>query len=129
MCKDNSCSDNLACRDATIPYVVGPSCSGYSSCFVAEIGSVDSSCKVSFSCADAQLSGVDLLSSCNKVFACRETNGDGVTELIDCCNDEDGQCFDKEGLDIVEKGCVSHMCTAFICLYLSNDSLFSYINL
>jgi len=30
-------------------------------------------------------------------------------ELIDCCN-ENSQCYDRAGLDIVNVGCVREMC-------------------
>ena len=95
MCKDNSCSsDTFACTVATIPYVVGPSCTGVRSCSGAQIGSVDSSCRGPSSCANAQLSDVDLINSCNKEHACQSANGtEAITELIDCCNEEDRQCF------------------------------------
>jgi len=68
------------------------------------------SCRGRFSCLFAQLSGVDLINSCNKKDSCAFSNGnDEVTGLIDCCNDEEEQCQDKEGLDIVNAGCVSYV--------------------
>jgi len=109
VCKDYSCSDptdnGRTCYNATIPYVVGPSCTGRFSCRNAKIGSADSSCTDGNSCQSALFSGVDLINSCNEFAACYEANGNGAfDELIDCCNevgqceDCDGQCEDKEGL-------------------------------
>ena len=97
------------CVGATIPYVVGPSCTGGLSCQGATIGSVDSSCNDFGSCISAQLSGVDLINSCNALGSCQSaTNGNGVfDELIDCCNVV-LQCQSKDGLDIVAAGCVSY---------------------
>jgi hypothetical protein len=61
------------------------------------------------SCFQAQLGNVDLINSCNDRGACRDTNRDGAfDELIDCCNDVNNQCEDKEGLDTVNAGCVSY---------------------
>lgn len=136
VCKDGSCSDNYACYEAIIDYVVGPSCTGeYScyeanidsvdsscteedSCFRARIGSVDSSCKESVSCSGALFSGVDLINSCNGGGSCVGANDVGAfDELIDCCND-DTQCEDKDGLDIVDAGGPS--CVSSTCLLLSN---------
>ena len=111
MCKDGSCNGNGAWFNANIDYVVGPSCTGFGPCARAQIGSADSSCTTFKSCASAKLSGVDLIDSCNEFSACDEANDVGAfDELIDCCNDEFGQCRDKEGLDIVNAGCVSYMC-------------------
>ena len=112
-------NDN-ACNGAQIPYIVGPSCTGVNSCGGATIGSVDSSCNGYVSCYTAQLSGVDLINSCNKDYSCYLTKGNGeVTKLNDCCNDEAinqlGQCLYEEGLDIVAAGCVSN------CLLYSLD--------
>ena len=87
-----SCNGGAACRDANIGHVVGPSCTGDGSCRGATIGSVD------------------LINSCNKVRACKEANGnEAFDELIDCCNVV-LQCKSKDGLDIVNAGCVSYMC-------------------
>ena len=96
-----------ACFNATIPYVVGPSCIDQGSCRNATIGSVDSSCNERGSCSSAQigsvnnsckdvssckstqLSGVDLINSCQKSSACQATGrGGAFDELINCCNDE-----------------------------------------
>jgi len=89
--------------------VVGPSCTDEFSCRDAQIGSVDSSCRDPVSCFQAQLSGVDLINSCNDNLACKDTaRGGAFDELIDCCN-EDDQCKDKDGLDIINAGCVSYM--------------------
>ena len=110
MCRDGSCSGENSCEGANIDYVVGPSCTDGYSCRDAEIGSVVASCNDRDSCTDAQLSGVDLIISCNAEDACNSAIGAGViTELVDCCN-VDGQCEDKDGLDIVNAGCVSYMC-------------------
>jgi len=110
VCKDGSCSSGGgggACYGGTIPYVIGPSCTGDGSCDGAIIGSVDSSCKETASCLSAQLSDVDLINSCNDNNACQSVNGDrAFDELIDCCNDNN-QCKDKDELDIVAAGCVS----------------------
>jgi len=111
VCKDGSCGGGSggACFDATIPYVVGPSCTGGSSCQSAKIGSADSSCNNFGSCNSAQLSGVDLINSCNNLqLVCFNTIYDEVTELIDCCNDDNSQCKDKVGANIVAAGCVSY---------------------
>ena len=135
VCKDNSCNNNEACIGANIDYVVGPSCGRERSCAFATIGSVDSgcgrggsissrfmcqaatigsvvsSCNDEFSCLRAQLSGVDLINSCNAVNSCQDTKGYGAfEELIDCCSDQSSQCIDKDGLDIVVDGCVSVKC-------------------
>ena len=114
VCRDGSCSSSgsSACLNAEIDYVVGPSCTDVASCLGAEIGSVDLSCKDEDSCRGAQLGGVDLINSCNKDSSCKDTDVNGVgvfDELIDCCNDIDEQCKDKEGLDIVNAGCVSYI--------------------
>jgi len=119
VCKDGSCSKSLACGGATIPYVVGPSCTGgfSSSCQGANIGSVDSSCNDEFSCQGARLSGVDLINSCNASYGCYKANGDGeITELEDCCN-ERRQCYQKRGTAI-NAYCVSYceLCTYCFCL-------------
>ena len=112
VCKDGSCSgddNDYACLGATIGSVVGPSCQDEFSCYRAQIGSVDSSCKASSSCIYAQLSDVDLINSCNKEDACAFTNGnEAFDDLIDCCNDEVEQCKDDVGADIVAAGCVSY---------------------
>ena len=125
---------------ATIPYVVGPSCTGRFSCRNAKIGSADSSCTDGNSCQSALFSDVDLINSCNELASCYEANGNGAfDELIDCCNDVrqcgdcDGQCEDKEGLDIVDSGCVIVIvyCTACSCrlpLHLSNDLLLTLLS-
>ena len=112
VCRDGSCGNNIACLNANIGHVVGPSCTGQQfSCTGATIGSVDSSCKDIGSCASTQLSGVDLINSCNADSSCGGANGNGeIAELIDCCNDDDYQCRSKDGLDIVNAGCVSYMC-------------------
>ena len=138
MCKDGSCSKGRACGGATIPYVVGPSCKGGSSdsCFRATIGSVYKSCTDDSSCFYAQLSGVDLINSCNVYYGCYKANGNGeIAELIDCCNDDDYQCCNYDNdlnrcrgevgrNDIVDAGgdnCVSLTCRTpsdncfFIC--------------
>jgi len=99
--------------------VVGPSCTGFFSCSGATIGSVYKSCRGDYSCLSAELSGVDLINSCNKELSCEATNRDGAfTELIDCCNDDNSQCKDKDGLDIVDAGGPS--CVSSTCLSLSN---------
>ena len=122
VCKDGSCSGGSdVCYDAEIDYVVGPSCTDVASCLGAEIGSVDLSCKDEDSCRGAQLGGVDLINSCNKDSSCKDTDVNGVgvfDELIDCCNDIDEQCKDKEGLGIVNAGCVSYMCTVLLLLLI-----------
>ena len=110
VCRDGSCVGS-ACLNANIGHVVGPSCTGGYSCTGATIGSVDSSCNDEDSCNSAQLSGVDLINSCNKVAACIAVNGNGVfDELINCCNDAALQCYNDVGFDIVNAGCVSYMC-------------------
>jgi len=112
VCRDGSCGSTNACLAASIDCVVGPSCKNQQSCVGATIGSVDSSCNGNGinGCFGAELSGVDLINSCNAFRACLATSGDGAfDELIDCCN-EDDQCFIKDGLDIVNAGCVSYMC-------------------
>ena len=128
VCKDMSCSDGFSCSRATIGYVVGPSCTGYDSCFKAKIGSAILSCKDEYSCNSAQLNGIDLVNSCNTNYSCYNTNGnDEDFELIDCCNDEPidnvdvGQCENKVGAGaIYNAGCVSFSCMCVIvCLYLS----------
>ena len=140
VCKDGSCRVSSttsivgrACRDATIPYVVGPSCTGEQSCLQANIGSVDSSCIGIASCGGAQLSGVDLINSCNAKVSCNAANANGeIAELIDCCNNVDGQCQGEVGrINIVAAGgssCVSLTCQTSdkLLLHLSNDSLFSH---
>lgn len=118
-----SCGDYSSCSRATIPYVVGPSCTGQLSCNDAQIGSAYRSCTEYGSCDFALLSGVDLIDSCNKEFSCRETNGKGeITELVGCCIDKDYQCFGREGDNIVADGCVSYVYidtnTAFDCLFI-----------
>jgi len=136
VCKDKSCFNFDACRGANIDYVVGSSCNSYGSCEFATIGSVDSGCREDSSsssskfscqaatigsvvsscndytsCRGAQLSGVDLINSCNADNACKDTKGYGAfEELINCCSDEVNQCFNKDGLDIVVDGCVSVKC-------------------
>ena len=75
-----------------------------------------SSCNEEDSCQGAQLSGVDLINSCNKEKSCKDTNVKGAfTELIDCCNDEAGQCRGEYGNDIVADGCVSHRISYEYC--------------
>ena len=111
VCKDGSCGDGScvgACFQANIDYVVGPSCTGVNSCLDATIGSVDSSCNSSASCVFAQLSGVDLINSCNADSSCDGANGnEAFDELIDCCNVV-VQCRNVDGFDIVAAGCVSY---------------------
>jgi len=152
VCKDDSCNNNEACIGANIDYVVGPSCDRERSCAFATIGSVDSGCgrgssssskfscqaatigSVVSSCTDyqscerAQLSGVDLINSCNAFLSCQDTKGYGAfEELIDCCSDQSFQCTDKDGLDIVVDGCVSICLSVLLCcLCLSNESHFSH---
>lgn len=141
MCKDGSCSGGIgaACYGATIPYVVA-SCTGGGSCNSARIGSAVSSCKErgscfdtqlrsaykscndKFSCQSAQLSGVDLINSCNKDLSCLQTNGNGEDfELTDCCNGYE-QCTFEEGADaFYAAGCVSYCVyytPAFDCLFI-----------
>ena len=79
-------------------------------CLTAATLFVDSSCKDDYSCFVAQLSGADLINSCNAFASCTAANANGaIAELIDCCND-DSQCQSiKDGLDIVADGCVSHV--------------------
>ena len=111
MCKDDSCKGLGACLGATIDYVVGPSCTSDTggACKDAQIGSVDSSCRASGSCGSAQLSGVNLINSCNRGFACKDTNGnDEDFELSNCCNDKDYQCDGKTGKDAIFTACVSY---------------------
>ena len=119
VCKDESCSGDNACREATIDYVVGTSCSDYS-CWRAKIGSVDSSCKDDRSCSEAQLNGVDLVNSCNKSKACYKTKGkEEIFDLIGCCNESIKQCYQEEGADIYAAGgCVSYMCTVLLLLLI-----------
>ena len=98
VCKDGSCNGDFACTNAKIGSVVGPSCTG--------VGGP--------ACANALLSGVDLIDSCNEFNSCDAANGNGeIAELIDCCNDQGGQCQVKVGrIDIVAAGgpsCVSLM--------------------
>jgi len=89
VCRDGSCDGNDACRLATVDYVVGPSC-------------VDP-----FSCRYSQFVGVALINSCNDYQACYLANAYlAFAELIGCCNDE-FQCNDRDGLEIIEQGCVS----------------------
>ena len=100
MCKDGSCKDNSfdfgACYDATIDYVVGPSCKSGGSNY--------------YPCRYASLSGVTLINSCNGGYSCYNIDGDEqFSELNDCCN-ANRQCQGKEGLAIVTAGgpnCVS----------------------
>jgi len=48
-----------------------------------------------------------LINSCNDYQACYLANAYlAFTELIGCCNDE-FQCNDRDGLEIIEQGCVS----------------------
>jgi len=135
VCKDGSCGDAYSCYGATIPYVVGPSCTGRescefarigsavsscnksSSCRNAQIGSVDSSCTSTSSCFEAQLKGIELINSCNAGSVCKNTNkkGGSINPLIDCCNDEAGQCRGEYGNDIVADGCVSHRISYEYC--------------
>ena len=119
VCRDLSCNggntSNGACYRATIPYVVGPSCTSTSAtnpaCFGAQISSAVSSCKDLSSCRYARIADVDLINSCNNREACQNVNrftfgAYPFDELIDCCN-EDRQCNGIAGLDIVNAGCVS----------------------
>lgn len=126
MCKDLSCggirNPNGACLGATIPYVVGPSCTEEGSCFSAEIGSVDLSCNGDGSCTGAQLSGVDLIYSCNRgYYSCQGAGGgdEDFNELIGCCNDEDEQCKDKNGLGIIRVGYCASVSVSHVCYFLS----------
>ena len=123
LCRDGSCGSNLglgrACEGATIGSVVGPSCTGTQSCLGADIDSVDLSCRGrgGNSCNNAQLSGVDLIDSCNaiNVASCLNTNinidilpevTELTIELIDCCNDVNN-CQGLTGINIFA-GCVSY---------------------
>jgi len=117
VCKDKSCDNHGACESADIPYVVGPSCVGFGSCYLAQIGSVDSSCNDTDSCYYAVLSGVDLINSCNKFLSCAQTNENGEDfELIDCCNDEDLQCYQEQGANaFYASGCVSNCVLYLFC--------------
>jgi len=142
VCKDGSCTGaDDSCRGATIPYVVGPSCTGTEggvSCTGATIGSVDSSCNADFgSCISAQLSGVDLINSCNAQISCNAANANGeIAELIDCCNDVDSQCQVLLGrINIVAAGgpgCVSLTCRTsdncfFICQMTHSSLIHEHI--
>ena len=118
--------------DTKIDYVVGPSCSGGESCARAQIGSAYRSCRGMYSsCYKAQLSGVDLIDSCNADYACisAATGNPFVYELINCCNDEEscsGIFNGKERPYPAEWGCVSCYCDRcfFFFLHLSNSSIF-----
>jgi len=121
VCRDGSCTGAESCLGATIGSVVGPSCTdsdGIFSCSSAEIGSVDLSCNGFASCFGAKLSGVDLINSCKAKVSCQTAKANGeIDELNDCCNEEN-QCQSiKDGLDIVNAGCVSYsyMCTFSAC--------------
>ena len=117
VCKDATCTGSFyACQNANIPYAVGPSCSGeLGSCNTATIGSADSSCTDSYSCSGAQLSGVDLIDSCNVYRSCYKINdnGDQISELINCCKEEE-QCLKYIGADTIYAACVSHICVLTI---------------
>jgi len=120
---DSSCNAFASCSLATIGSA-DSSCKDDSSCNNANIGSVDSSCNDNASCLRAQLSGVDLINSCNDNIACKATARDGAfDELIDCCNDDNSQCKDKDGLDIINAGCVSYVNVYLMLVKKSNDSL------
>jgi len=65
-----------------------------------------------------------LINSCNDNIACKATARDGAfDELIDCCNDDNSQCKDKDGLDIINAGCVSYVNVYLMLVKKSNDSL------
>ena len=129
VCRDGSCSNDGstsylggACQSASIPFVVGPSCTDTTSCRSAQIGSVDSSCTGADSCLFAEFMEADLINSCKKEDSCYIAKGRGLfTKLEDCCNDE-FQCKFREGI------CVSFYCVLilFLIAFLSNDSLFSH---
>ena len=112
---------NGACYGATIPYVVGPSCTEEGSCSDSNIGSVDLSCNEYGSCTGARLSGVDLIYSCNNRDACIRAGGgdEDFNELIGCCNDEDEQCKDKNGLGIIRVGYCASVSVSHVCYFLS----------
>jgi len=110
----SSCENGNSCPGANIGNAT-LSCLKSRACEDATIGSVESSCTLSRSCRYAQLSGVDLIDSCqaeegadsNRYGCCQDINGDGViTELIGCCNEVE-QCRDEVGYGIYEAGCVS----------------------
>ena len=111
----SSCNGIISCEDANIGSAVS-SCTDSRSCLSAQIGSAVSSCKDDSSCDNALFIGVDLINSCNTYVACDNANGDGAfNELVDCCIDNDYQCFGGEqgltGNEIVAAGgptCVSY---------------------
>ena len=112
VCKDGSCGDVFACYSSRIGHVVGPSCTEGFSCDGARISSADRSCTTGYSCENSRFLNVDFINSCNANKACQraQLSDAQVTELIDCCNDEDEQCRLLIGANAIYRdGCVSYM--------------------
>ena len=76
VCRDGSCGGGGACFDANIDYVLGPSCTGTTSCFLAKIGSAYRSCLGPDSCLSATIGSA--YNSCFSRDSCNDATIDSV---------------------------------------------------